>query len=192
MVDDEPSLVQSVYEHVRYNFHEVVPGKFYRSAQLPPDALKWYANKYGIKTVINLRGERPDQNWWQGEKQATEECGLVWINIMMSTSCLPSKENLLKLLDAYAHAPRPILVHCRMGADRTGEACALWLLDQENKPKEEALEQLAAYYFHFSCFDCVYAKRLFIKMWQGRDWAKNEYDPDLYPNYAPDGITGVW
>ena len=93
----------------------------------------------------------------------------------MSANSIPSKENLLKLLSLYYEAPRPILIHCQGGADRTGEAAALWVLTQMGQSKHEALKQLALKYGHQESKKP--AKAHFIRMWQGRDWAFNEYDP---------------
>ena len=53
------------------NFHEVVPGQFYRSAQLSGERLGAEIDRYGIKTVINLRGENPDKGWYVDEVSAT-------------------------------------------------------------------------------------------------------------------------
>lgn len=39
------------------NFHPVVDGKAYRSAQPRGDDLDRYQAAYGIKTIINLRGQ---------------------------------------------------------------------------------------------------------------------------------------
>lgn len=38
------------------NFHAVIPGEVYRSAQPLGAALARYRNEYGIRTVLNLRG----------------------------------------------------------------------------------------------------------------------------------------
>src|SRR5262245_58159882 len=53
------------------NQHVVVPGRFYRSAQLSPDELKQFVTRNNIRTVINLRG-RPASEWHPAEAQATQ------------------------------------------------------------------------------------------------------------------------
>jgi protein tyrosine/serine phosphatase len=53
------------------NFHEILPGELYRSAQPTPQQLADYINRYGIKTVINLRG--PSQRGWYKDEVATAE-----------------------------------------------------------------------------------------------------------------------
>ena len=43
--------------HLGDNLHAVVPGELYRSAQPTPELIADYQKSYGIKTIINLRGE---------------------------------------------------------------------------------------------------------------------------------------
>ena len=101
----------------------------------------------------------------------------------MSARRLPHKKDLATLLNLYENAPRPILVHCHSGADRTGEAAALWILDQQKKRRKDALKQLRLKYGHLK-FKRP-SKRFFIKIWNGRKWALNQYNPKLYPKYYP-------
>jgi protein tyrosine/serine phosphatase len=45
------------------NFHAVVPGELYRSAQLSGSRLERHIQAEGIRTVINLRGPNPGSAW---------------------------------------------------------------------------------------------------------------------------------
>lgn len=164
-------------DHVQ-NFFEVDPGKFYRSQQLKPDVLKSYIKRYGIKTLINLRGEN-EKDWYYGELAITKEMGISFYSIPMSAVVLSSRQDLLKLLDLYDTAPRPILIHCMGGADRTGEAAALWVIEIQKKTKEEALKQLSITYGHRKLVNS--AKDFLITIWKGRDWLAKEYNPYDYP-----------
>ena len=126
--------------------------------------------KYGIKTLINLRGSHPDESWWADENTLAEKMGVNFVNIAMSAKTIPSRENLIMLLDAYKNSPRPILIHCQAGVDRTGEAVAVYQVIQWNVAKAQARKsiypslQQAKYYF----IDDVF---------QGMDWAYDKYDP---------------
>jgi len=40
------------------NFHEVSKGTVYRSAQLDEDELAEYIDRYGIRSILNLRGKK--------------------------------------------------------------------------------------------------------------------------------------
>jgi protein tyrosine phosphatase (PTP) superfamily phosphohydrolase (DUF442 family) len=161
------------------NFHTVEAGKFYRSAQLPQKKFKKYILKHGIKTVINLRGEHPEAEWWRTEKQICDQLGVQFFSLSFSAATLSSKENLRKLLDIYDTAPYPILVHCFGGADRTGEAASLWCLEKMGHNNKEASHQLAFIYGHIAWP----AKDFLIKIWGGRSWFEKDYDPAQYPQF---------
>jgi protein tyrosine/serine phosphatase len=159
------------------NFHCVEKNALYRSGQLSVKRLEHYIRKYNIKTIINLRGINEYSSWWQKEHALAEKMNIDIYDIAMTAKQFSSKENILLLLKLYEFAPKPILIHCSLGSDRTGEASALWKLAVENKSKKEALKQLSLKYLHLK--QRYPKKRSFIKMWQGINWLNNEYDPDL-------------
>ena len=160
------------------NFYEVDPGKLYRSAQLSVEELEDYVKQYGIKTVINLRGRDPSQKWWVEENAWLQKHTIAYFNIPMDAHTLTTKEHLFELLNIYDRAELPILVHCRVGADRTGEAVALWALEKQKKTKQEALEHLDPTYGHSKIMHP--AKRFLVEIWQGRVWLEKEYEPAHY------------
>jgi protein tyrosine/serine phosphatase len=168
---------RALRDHLQ-NFFEIDPGKFYRSQQLTPEVLKTYIKRFGIKTLINLRGAN-EKVWYHAEQDVSEQMGVEFHSISMSAVVLSSREDLQQLLKLYDEAPRPILVHCMGGADRTGEAAALWLIEIQHKPKEEALLQLAITYGHRKMVNS--AKDFLIQIWQGREWLNKEYNPFDYP-----------
>ncbi len=163
------------------NFYTVEKKKLYRSAQLSSESLKRHIKKYGIKTVINLRGTNPQESWWQQEKSVCKKAQVKHFDISMSARVLTRKKHLFELLDLYDTAPQPILVHCFSGADRTGEAAALWRLEKQKFSKRKASHQLSPLYGHFK--SKYPAKDFLIGIWGGRKWLKNTYDPDNYSKF---------
>lgn len=171
--------VKVLNEKLIDNFYTVQKNKLYRSAQLSPDRLEHYIRKYRIKTIINLRGEHLDQDWWQAEAAVAQRNGIQLFNIAMSANELTPKWKLLKLLEIYDAAPTPILIHCLHGKDRTGEAAAIWVCEKMNGGNRKALRQLLLVpYQHIQAR--YPAKRFLIRIWNGRDWLMNEYDPTKY------------
>jgi undecaprenyl-diphosphatase len=160
------------------NFFEVDAGKFYRSQQLAPSVLKAYIKRFGIKTLINLRGVN-ETVWYQTEKEVADTMGVVFHSIAMSAVTISTKNDLEQLLKLYDEAERPILVHCLGGADRTGEAAALWVLEVQEKSKEEALRQLSITYGHRKFVNS--AKDFLIQIWGGRQWLARDYNHRNYP-----------
>jgi protein tyrosine phosphatase (PTP) superfamily phosphohydrolase (DUF442 family) len=157
------------------NLHEVDPGKLYRSAQLSGEELDNAIHTLGIRTVINLRGEDKGSDWYETEVKVTTQDSVKLVSIPMSAKRLPHRKDLIALLDAFEKSERPILVHCQAGADRTGEASAIYEMEYMGKSREEALQMLTLKYDHLEL--AAPAKRYFIGIYGGRDWAYHGYDP---------------
>lgn len=158
------------------NIHTVEAGKLYRSAQLEEKKLDKLVKEKGIKTIINLRGAKPGEDWYEADVAVAARYNIRLVDIGMSAKRLPHKKDLIALLEAFETVERPILIHCRAGVDRTGEAAALYQMLYMGKTKKEALKMLSPKYFHFEFF--MPAKKYFIRdVWQGVEWAINEYDP---------------
>ncbi|MGD1997320.1 MAG: tyrosine-protein phosphatase, partial [Candidatus Dependentiae bacterium] len=164
------------------NFHAVEKGKLYRSAQLKPQELKHFIQTRGIKTIINLMGPAPGAAWYEMEHATAKEYGATVHDLQWYIDHLPLKENLRRLLELYDTAPQPILIHCREGADRTGECAAIWRLHKQNYSIHGALEQLRLKYRHFAFAHP--SKRFFIRQWQGSNWARYTYDPETVGRYV--------
>lgn len=108
---------------VKANFREVVPQKVYRSAQPSPAQLKKWVHRYGIRTVINLRGDAGKAT--KDEKTTADKLGIEMVTIRFSSSSLPMRDSLAKLIQTIETAEQPILMHCRGGVERSGMASTL-------------------------------------------------------------------
>lgn len=107
------------------NFHTVLPAQVYRSAQPSADDLRLYHEKFGIKTVVNLRGSWKGKDWYDAEHRVCQQMGVEVVDINLVNHQVPPLEELRKLVETLDDAPRPILLHCRQGADRTALASAI-------------------------------------------------------------------
>ncbi len=170
------TIKQLIYTHDPLNFHTVEKDALYRSAQPTGVDLEKKVKEYGIKSVLNLRGKNPGQTWYDNELIVSEEYGLKRVDISMSVERLPHRSEVLSLLDAYSNLPRPILVHCMAGADRTGLAAAVFALDYMKLTKPEASRQLDVYYGHVPDMYPAMTE-FFNKIYQGQTWARESYDP---------------
>ena len=166
-VIDPSVLAAKLAAQVSGNFHEVVPGRLYRSGQPTTKDLETYIIQYSIKTIINLRGRNPEAQWWVEEKKVADARGVELYNLAMDAHVLTPKEKLIQLFEIFDKAREPILIHCRAGSDRTGEAVALWLMDKAKKNNKEALAALIAWYGHNAWM--FPKKRELIEHWQGRE-----------------------
>ena len=134
--------------HVTGNFHSVIDDQFYRSAQPTSDELASYIQAHGIKTVINLRGTHPGAAWYDDEVTTARGLGITHIDFGMSASKTISPEKAQRLVELMASAPKPILIHCLSGSDRSGLAAALYVRKIAGLDEARAEEQLSFYYGH--------------------------------------------
>ncbi|MGA7674524.1 MAG: hypothetical protein WCA78_05695 [Rhizomicrobium sp.] len=145
------SMKMSAPLNVLYNFHWIIEGDAARSAQPYVGLWKTFFVANGIKTVINLRGAHPDLGWWRAETRACRENAIVHFDTPLNSRKLPSRALLTALIDAYEAAPRPFLIKCSGGQDRTSFAAALYLVQRNGwNAMDEACAQFARFpYLHF-------------------------------------------
>jgi len=132
------------------NFHTVIAGEVYRSAQLPAAALERFIQSRNIRTVVNLRGCCDPEPWYLDEGRVTHRHNVSQEDLGFSAGRLPSAAALHQLLDVLDHSEYPILFHCHKGADRTGMASAMAVLLRTNTTLEEAREQLGFRFGHLA------------------------------------------
>lgn len=130
------------------NFHAIVPGEAYRAAQPTPADLRQWTAEYGIRSVLNLRGTDYDVDWYRQEVTAADELGLVHADFSLSARRNPGPERMADLVALMRSLPKPILIHCRSGADRTGLAAALYVGAIARESEAEAEGQLSLVYGH--------------------------------------------
>jgi len=135
-----------LYMLLRNNIHTIMPGAIYRSAQLSPARLKRLIRQDHIRTVINLRGSNPRFAWYRDELSVSRSMGVQHYDIRFSSTHLPSSKQLQRLVELFQTIPKPILLHCQGGADRTGFASAIWLLMQ-GRSLLEAKQAFSILYF---------------------------------------------
>lgn len=133
--------------YVRLNFATVVEGQAYRSAQPTPDALRKWHDEFGLRTVVNLRGRYNDEEY-KRETETARQLGMEMISIRMSAESHPSAVDLRTLVRALEEAPRPILLHCKAGADRTGFASVLAAMALGGEDFESARRHLTWRHLH--------------------------------------------
>ena len=127
------------------NLDEIAPG-VWRSNQPDRDRIRKYRDM-GMKTVLNLRGTNR-RSPFLFEEEACHEFGLALVSHALAARGLVQREVLLALLDSFETIERPLVMHCKSGADRAGLASALYLLHIEGATIAEAKKQLSFRYLH--------------------------------------------
>lgn len=132
------------------NFHAVIPATLYRSAQPSADEIEHYRDTYGIRTVLNLRGEHSGKDWYEAEVATANRLGLTHADFYMSASQELTQERAAELIALLARVEKPVLIHCKAGADRSGLAAALYLAAVSKQGEEAAEEQISIRFGHIS------------------------------------------
>jgi len=154
-----------------FNFHKVDDG-VYRSAQLTPWRLKKLIKKHKIKTIINLRGN--NKNYlYKKEKEICKELGVEYYTIALLSRSPERirKTELEKLVNILNTAKKPILFHCKAGADRTGFVAVLWHI-LKGKDKNWAInKELRLKYLYLPWSKAGKIKKIF-EMYEGGDFVE--------------------
>lgn len=165
------------------NFHRVGPG-VYRSNQPSASQLRAVHARIGLKTVLNLRGAGR-QSFYLFEAETCRDLGIRLVDLDLSATRAPSPARLHQLVDLLAGLERPLLIHCKSGADRTGLAAALYLLMVEKRPITEAKRQLSLRYVHMARSAAGIQDHL-LRLYEREylcsgigflDWVDQDYDP---------------
>lgn len=107
--------------------------ELYRSGQPGEDGFKTL-EKLGLKSVLNLREYHSDAD-------EAEHTGLRLYRIKLAAGKV-TREELMNCLLVIGSAPKPILVHCWHGSDRTGIVCAAYRIVMQGWTPEKALEEM--------------------------------------------------
>lgn len=116
-----------------HNFHQV-DEHIYRGAQPSSEGFANLA-KLGVKTVIDLRGERD-------EGKLAERAGLHYVRMPWSGYKAPSDQEIAAVLAILNNSGDwPVFVHCKRGADRTGTAIACYRISHDHWSNDQALAE---------------------------------------------------
>lgn len=172
------------------NVRVVEPNRIYRSAQLKGTKLVEVLKSDHIRSVVNLRGYLPNDPSLRNEMAVCKRMGIKHADVKMSAIRLPKPVEVKKLLNDFDTLPRPILIHCAGGSDRTGLACTLYMNVIKGVPLDQAeSSQLTWRYGHIS-FLKARAMDKFFNLYRHtncglsmRKWVIDRY-PQVYSTMA--------
>lgn len=172
-----------IFRSIYSNAHQVTPC-LWRSSQPAPYQIQRWARK-GIRTVVNLRGER-DCGSYRLEAAACARHGVKLIDFtLLRSRTPPSKEAVRLAKELLEKIAYPALIHCKSGADRVGLLSGLYLVFQEGLPVEQAMRQLDIRYGHIKQAHTGVLDRFFeqysaynsITPIPFLDWVETVHDP---------------
>jgi protein tyrosine/serine phosphatase len=166
-----------------HNWAEVAPGRLYRSNHPTPMRLRAVVRRYGIRTVINLRGDKPCGSTILTH-EAAAELGLTHLYAPFESRGAPHRDRILRIAEIFRTMPEPALIHCKAGADRAGLVAGLFIL-LNGGTTTEALAQLSWRFLHFGHSRTGYLDAFFHRYAsaaEGRvrflDWVRDGYDEE--------------
>jgi len=107
------------------NFHKI-DKDMYRSAQLFSFNLPYYIEKHHIRSILNLRGDSSKQ-WYKDELRISKEKNVAHYDYGIGDRQVSTMKEMDAIVDILKKAPKPLLIHCKAGADRTSLVSALYL-----------------------------------------------------------------
>lgn len=130
-----------------HNLYQVTP-ELYRSAQPNVSSMR-ELKALGIRSIISLRSYHSDAPVFKHD-------GLVLVRCPMHAGSL-TRVDLIKALQAITDAPKPVLLHCWHGSDRTGTVIAAYRMVWQNWPAAKAIAELrnGGYGFHEVYFNHI-------------------------------------
>lgn len=156
----------------------------WRSAQPAPHHFRGF-KRDGVKTIVNLRGERTCGSYWL-EQRMCDELGLELVNFQVRSRAAPTVEEVLRAKALFQRIEYPMLMHCKSGADRAGLMSVLYRHFREGMPIEAAKDELSLKYGHIrqadtGILDCFFERYIADNQVQPiafMDWVETRYDPD--------------
>jgi protein tyrosine/serine phosphatase len=179
---------------ILYNFHWVVEGDCARAAQAWGGRLGPFLAHRGIKAIVNLRGRNDDLSWWKNETRIARDNGIAHLDAMLDSRKLPTPAMLNRLIEAFDEAPRPFMLKCSGGQDRTSFAAALYLVHRGGwAARSQAQAQFARFpYLHFPKKRQRWLQ-LFLDFAAGdanglsvADWIARRYEPARLQSWLAD------
>lgn len=115
------------------NLHLVSP-EIYRSGQPSNKELRMLCEQLGVKSVLTLRN-------WHDDKDEGKDLPLTLYRVNMEADEVdPAK--VAQALKIIAEAPKPMLIHCWHGADRTGLMVAAYRMTTQGWNPAQATDEL--------------------------------------------------
>ena len=118
------------------HFHNLwkVSDSLYRSEQPTEGDYVYLQHKLAVKSILNLCPV-PD------DTAQMAKCKLIEYNVPMKAESINDNQ-IINALKDMMNAPKPLLVHCYQGSDRTGVVIAMYRIIFDNWTKEQAIKEM--------------------------------------------------
>ncbi|WP_428385654.1 fused DSP-PTPase phosphatase/NAD kinase-like protein [Nevskia ramosa] len=168
-----------------YNTRMAVTPELHRCGHPMPYQLRG-AQRAGIKTVLSLRGNEAHLGSNQLEWDTCKRIGLTLVHFPIGSRSAPQRDEVLEIIKLLETLPKPLLIHCKSGADRAGMVSTIWQL-LRGESFDTAMRQLDFWgHGHIKAAKTGVLDQLFytyrdhVAAHPGTtfpDWVANHYDP---------------
>ena len=164
------------------NHNEIAPGVFRSNQPTERRFISYHAK--GLRSVLNLRGWDVYAHY-QYEERMCQKLGMRLENIKLNARNAPQSAAINAVVDCLGKMEKPLLFHCKSGADRAGLVSAIYLMVYEGVSVQEAMKQLSFRHVHLD-FTATGVLDYFLWTFEERlnhgniaflDWVNSEYDP---------------
>ena len=164
------------------NHKEIAPGVFRSNQPTEWRFISYHAK--GLRSVLNLRGWDVYAHY-QYEERICQKLGMRLENIKLNARNAPQSADINAVVDCLGKMEKPLLFHCKSGADRAGLVSAIYLMVYEGVSVQEAMKQLSFRHVHLD-FTATGVLDYFLRTFEERlnhgniaflDWVNSEYDP---------------
>lgn len=140
-------IFRAPYDGLQH-FDAVAEGVLYRCGQPTPEELTTLIDQLSLRTVVSLRGTRDEDDpdaWEQAERDVCAARGVDFLTIPCNHKNPPTVEQARRFLDVCRdETRRPVLVHCRLGQQRTLLFCGLYRVHVDGLSPAEAEREMDA------------------------------------------------
>ena len=140
-------LFREPYDGLQH-FGVVAERVLYRCGQPTPEELARLIDRLTLRTVVSLRGTRDEDDpdaWEQAERRVCRAHDVDFVTIPCNHKNPPTREQVEQFLDlCRSDQSRPVMVHCRLGQQRTMMFCALYRVHIDGLDVEQAEREMDA------------------------------------------------
>lgn len=130
---------ESPHPKLPKNFFQV-DKELYRSGQPDEDEFETLYSFHNIRSVLNLRKDRSDKEDIKAINQIRKN-PIALYELSLKTGKI-TEHDLIQILRIIRKAPKPLLIHCWQGSNRTSCAVAAYRIAFQNWTVEDAIEEL--------------------------------------------------
>ena len=140
----------------------------------------------GIRSVINLRGVDL-QCHYLFEKESCDMLGIELHSTVLWARSAANRENIVAVIDLMRTVKKPMMFHCKSGADRAGFCAAMYQMIFDGVPVQKAREQLSLKFIHLK-WGKTGVQDYILDVFEARQaksdidfetWIRTEYDNDV-------------